>query len=655
MQWRITMFNIKKRSIVAVMVAGILFGTILGTFFALTQDLPQIRALESFQPSSTTRIYSLENKLLAKFYIEKRDPVPLSKMPAYLKQALIATEDRNFYHHSGIDLKGILRAIIKDVMAGEFVEGASTLTQQLAKTLFLTPKKSITRKLREAFLAFQIERRYTKDEIITLYLNQVYFGSGAYGVEAAANVFFGKSVDQLTLAQCALVAGMPKLPSRYSPLINKALATKRRNIVLMQMHHVGMIDADQYQRARAEAVPDPPEHGNKGYGLYFLADVKKQLEETIGPEILYRGGLSVFTTLSLPLQTAAENACENGLSALTTRMQQQEIENPSPQCALVSIDVPSGGILAMVGGRNHQKSSFNRATMAMRQPGSAFKPIVFALAVERGFPQNKLLLDAPIVFRGADNGNDWQPENFSRTYDGEMTMRTALARSKNIPAVRLMETLGPGSVISFARQFGIDAPLSPNLSLVLGTSEVTLLDLTAAYAVFPAGGRWVEPVYVLRVVDQNGRLIWSSRPEKQIVLSKTGAAIMADMLSGVVKEGTGRMAMTLGRPVAGKTGTTDQYKDALFIGFSPSVTTGVWVGQDVHETLGKGETGAKAALPIWIDYMEAALTARPYEAFGIPGDTVTAFIDPISGDIKLENDTGAVPALFKKGTEFRSR
>ncbi len=639
----------KKALFVAVTAMAILFGSFLGAVLSLTRDLPQIRALESFRPSATTRIYSIENELLAEFFIEKRDPIPFGKIPPLLVSALIATEDRNFFGHSGIDLKGIFRAIIRDILAGEFVEGASTLTQQLAKTLFLTPRKSIDRKIKEAFLAFQIERRYTKEEILELYLNQIYFGSGAYGVEAAANIFFGKPSETLTLSQCALIAAMPKAPSRYSPLVNKDLAIKRRNIVLKQMHDVGLINRDEYQKAKEERLPLPPPQAEATKAPYFTSELRKQLEEIIGPERLYHGGLSVFTSLSLSLQTAAETACEKGLAALKKRRGAKGLFPMDPQCALVAIDVPSGGILAMVGGSDYHKTPFNRATDALRQPGSAFKPIVFALGIERGFTQASRLLDAPVVFKGANNGKDWQPENFSHSYAGEISMRAALAHSKNIPAIRLMEKLGPAAVVQFSRKLGIDASLLPNLSLALGTSEVSLFELTAAYATFPAGGCWTAPTYVLKIIDQRGRLIWSSSPEKRVALSNTGAAIMADMLQAVVKEGTGRKALVLGRPVAGKTGTTDQFKDALFVGFSPSIATGVWTGLDVHETLGRGETGAKAALPIWIEFMGKALEARPYETFDTPADMAISYIDPVSGEPLDKEDARAVPALFRKG------
>jgi penicillin-binding protein 1A len=630
---------------------GIICGVIIGAIFGLIHDLPQIRSLESFTPSAVTRIYSVDRELLAELFIEKRDPVPLDIIPHYLKTALIATEDRKFYSHSGVDLKAIIRAGLKDIWAGEFVEGASTITQQLAKTLFLTPKKTLVRKMKEALLAFQLERRYTKDEILELYLNQVYFGSGAYGVESAARMFFGKPVKTLNLAECALIAGMPKLPSRYSPLVNQDLALRRRNVVLKQMVATGIITA----AALKEAIDEPLNLANQNINLdkapYFVQYVKKFLEDTIGPARLYKGRLSVFTTLSFQLQQAAEQAIQNGLFALEERMVQNSIIEPNPQGALVSLDVTSRGILTMVGGKDFSNSPFNRATAALRQPGSAFKPIVYAYAVERGFQQNKLILDAPVVFKGAKNGEDWKPENFSKKFQGEMTLRKALTFSKNIPAVRLIEMLGPASVARFGHSLGIESVLSPNLSLALGSSEVTLMDLTAAYAVFPNRGKWIKPFAVMEVIDHRGQVVWRVKPRKKVVMSRSGAAIMTNMLRGVIQEGTARKARGLNRPIAGKTGTTNGYKDALFIGFSPSIIAGVWVGQDRSESLGDLETGARAALPIWLEFMNAALLKRPYQYFDIPDDVVQMLMDPSTGLPLDDGAPQAVTALFKKGTE----
>ncbi len=645
--------NKKKLTILIVLIGGIFCGIAIGTFFALTHDLPQIQSLETFSPSSVTRIYSADKVLLAELFLEKRDPVPLKVIPAYLIKAVISTEDRSFYRHSGVDMKGILRAIIKDIRAGEFVEGASTITQQLAKTLFLTPRKTLLRKIKEAFLSLQLERRYTKDEILELYLNQVYFGSGAYGVESAARIFFGKSVRDLGLAECALVAGMPKSPSRYSPLVNQDLAIKRRNIVLKQMRDTGIISETDYDSALQTPLELGGKQQNSVKAPYFVEFVKKFLENALGSSKLYKGGLTVLTTLDFRLQKAAEQSTGKGLTALETRMKQKKMTDPIPQCALISLDVITGGILAMVGGKDFYESPFNRATSAKRQPGSAFKPIVYASAVERGFSQNMMILDAPVAFKNPNQKKDWKPQNFSKDYKGEITLRMALALSKNIPTVRLIERLGPSSVAQFGQTLGIESALSPNLSLALGTSELTLMDLTAAYAVFPNMGKRIKPFSVMEVVDRSGQIVWQVKPEQKVVMSRSGAAIMTNMLSGVIQEGTGKKARVIKRPVAGKTGTTDNYKDALFIGFSPSIATGVWVGQDEPKTLGKWETGAKAALPIWIDFMTQALAYRPLQYFDIPDDVVKVSMDPKTGRLAPNETPGSVPALFKKGTEPR--
>ncbi|MEW6673170.1 MAG: PBP1A family penicillin-binding protein [Thermodesulfobacteriota bacterium] len=642
-----------KLLILLMVIAGVLCGMTVGVFLSLTHDLPQIRSLETYKPSAVTRIFSADHILLAELFVEKRDPVPLAMVPESLKAALLTTEDRNFYRHSGMDIKGILRAIVRDIWAGEFVEGASTLTQQLSKTLFLTPRKTIIRKAKEALLAFQLERRYTKDEILELYLNQVYFGSGAYGVASAARLFFGKPLGELTLAECALIAAMPKAPSRFSPLINKPLAQKRRNLVLRQMLEINIISEAQYRQAIAEPVQTPDRDGFAPSGPYFVEYIKNFLEDALGSTRLYMGGLTVTTTLSGELQKAAEHAARGGLQALEARMKKNGAVRPEPQCALVALDVQTGGILAMVGGRDFVQSPFNRATMALRQPGSAFKPIVYALAVERGFSQNQTVLDAPVIFKGAQDGNDWRPENFTKTFQGELTLRRALALSENIPAVRLIEMLGPAAVADFAFTLGVHSPLRPNLSLALGTSEVTLLDLTSAYAVFPNRGRKIQPFGVLKVTDAAGRVVWEAPPQVHMAMSRTGAAIITDMLQGVIREGTGKTSGRLSAPLGGKTGTTNEFKDALFIGFSPSVAAGVWFGNDDFTPLGKGETGARTALPAWIEFMSRTLQDRPYQYFDIPDDVVSAWMDPQTGMLAPENSPKAVAAMFKKGMEPR--
>jgi penicillin-binding protein 1A len=632
--------------------AAMISGASVGFLLALTHDLPQIQGLQTFKPAAITRIYSADKELLAERFTEKREPVPLNVMPDDLKEAILATEDNLFYEHPGVNLKSILRAIIRNIQAGEYVEGASTITQQLAKTLFLTPRKSVMRKLKEAFLALQIERRYTKDEILELYLNQVYFGSGAYGVEAAAQIFFGKPVQDLTLAECALIAGMPKSPSRYSPLINPSLALKRRAVVLQQMARTGLITPQELQAATAAPLHLAEQGDASIKAPYFVAFVTDFLESELGAATLYRTGLTVYTTLNYAMQQAAERAITEGLEGLAARMKRGGLlQEEYPQAGLVCLGASRGAILAMVGGRSFEESRFNRATMARRQAGSAFKPMVYALAIEKGFRQNDILWDAPVTYQGTGANEAWRPENFSGTFHGEVTLRTALALSKNIPAVKLLHKLGPTRAVEFAHRMGITSPLDPNLSLVLGTSEVTLLELTAAYGVFPNKGVWTRPFGIIEVLDREGRSLWREKPQRRPAISPETAAVTTDMLRAVVLEGTGRAARRIGRPLAGKTGTTDGYKDALFIGFSPTIVTGVWVGLDHHGTLGDKETGAKAALPIWMHFMEQVLRGQPYHDFALPEGVVKVHMDAKSGLLASENCADALWAVFKRGTE----
>ncbi|MDY6903463.1 MAG: PBP1A family penicillin-binding protein [Thermodesulfobacteriota bacterium] len=635
--------------IVIIVLSAVFAGTGGGLFFAIAHDLPQIRQLETFSPSAVSRVYSADNTLLAELFAEKRTPVAYQDIPQPIIKALIATEDNRFFEHSGVDLKGVLRAVIKDIMALDFVEGGSTLTQQLAKTLFLTNEKSLIRKVKEAFLAFQLERRYTKKEILAFYLNQVYFGSGAYGINAAAQTYFNKYPGELTLSECALIAGMPKSPSRYSPLVNKERAKWRRDIVLGQMRNNGIITEAEYKTAVQSPIMLNPGSRRMRKAPYFIEYIKNILEQTVGEARLYRGGLTIQTTLVDSLQQTAENAVDKGLTALARRMAQKSIDHP-PQAALVALDVDTGGILAMVGGKNFQDSPFNRAVSARRQPGSAFKPIVYACALSHGYTQATTILNTPVVYPGARRGETWEPRNFSKTYTSEMTLREALVHSKNIPAARVINKLGPASVARFAAELGITSPLAPYLSLALGTSEVTLMETTGAYAVFPRMGKYIKPYGITRVLDRNGRILWQAKPGEKIVMPAADAAIITDMLEGVINNGTGRRANDIACPIAGKTGTTDSFKDALFIGFSRKIAAGVWTGTDDYTTLGKWETGASAALPIWKQFMQTAHKTVPCLAFDVPDGVVRVRIDPITGKRQKYADAG-VAALFKKGTE----
>jgi len=625
---------------------GIFFGILAGFFFSLGHDLPQINSLKQFKPSAVTTVFSSDNKIIEKFYIEKRFPVSLEKIPKNLISALITIEDKNFFIHSGINLKAILRAIFQDMKTRSFKQGASTLTQQLAKTLFLSSEKSITRKIKEALLTLQIERRYTKNEILELYLNLIYLGSGVYGVEAASQTYFGKSVNYLTLAESALIAGLPKSPSVYSPLKNPDLAKKRRDIVLQQMLTAKVITVAQYDVAKAVVISSPSQQAYQKQAAYFIEYIKTSLNERFDLYNIYSKGLNIYTTLDLDLQQAAETAISKQMQMLENRMSQNGIDPSKAQCALIAIDVKDGGILSMVGGKSFKESSFNRAVQARRQPGSAFKPFIYATAIIMGFSQNDKLLDSPLSYR-LDNNKTWQVDNFSKTFLGETTFRKALALSKNTPVVRLIERIGPNMVIDFAKKAGISSDLHSNLSLALGTSEVSLIELTASYIPFANMGIKVVPFPIIKITDSDSRIIYQNTTQKQSIMSRQNAAIITDMLKAVIREGTGKKAMVIQKDIAGKTGTTDNNRDALFIGFSPDIAVGVWVGNDDASSLGKHETGASAALPIWIDYMEHFLSNRSYQYFDIPDGTKMVYMEPDTGEISEEKTSTTVKTLIK--------
>lgn len=632
--------------VLSIALVGIFFGILTGIFFSLIHDLPQINSLKQFKPSSVTTVFSSDKQILTRFYIEKRFPVSIEKIPKNLINALVTIEDNKFFTHSGINLKAIARAIIHDLKAGKFKQGASTLTQQLAKTLFLTPEKSIVRKIKEAILTLQIERRYTKNEILELYLNLIYLGSGAYGVEAACQTYFEKSVSDITLCEAALIAGLPKAPSVYSPINNPDLAKKRRNLVLKQMLAAKIITLPEYNFSKTQEIILVSQKTKKSDAGYFIEHIKTILKKQFDLQKVYSKGLNIYTTLNLDLQMAANKSVSKHMASLETRMKKQGLNPEKTECALIAIDIKTGGILSMVGGKDFKKSVFNRAVQAKRQPGSAFKPFVYATAITLGFSQNDKLLDAPLSYRLNDT-KTWQVNNFSKTYLGEITFRKALALSKNTPVVRLMEMIGISKVIEFTKNAGVSSQLHHNLSLALGTSEVSLIELTASYIPFANMGIKVPPFSIIKITDSDSRIIFQTTVMKQSVMSRQNAAIMADMLKSVILEGTGKKACIIQKDIAGKTGTTDNYKDALFIGFSPDIAVGVWVGNDDPTPLGRYETGARAALPIWIDYMKYFLSNKSYQYFDIPDGTKMIYMNPDTGRITKTKAFHSVKTLIK--------
>lgn len=634
-------------AVTALLLFAVGTGVVFGFGLAVTEDLPQIEALESFEPHAATRIMSADGEIIAELFVEKRTPVPLEDIPLLIRKGILSTEDRNFYHHHGVDLKGIARAIVHDILAMRFVEGASTITQQLSKTLFLSPEKTINRKLKEAILAFQLERRYTKDEILELYLNQIYYGSGAYGVAEAARIFFDKELPELTTAECALIAGMPKLPSRLSPLVNPGASVRRRNLVLYQMKETGAITKEEYEKAAKEKLhPAPREKRNNA--LSFIRYLKQEIRDAVSEDQMYKGGLVIETTLSSALQAHARECLNAHIEKIrvSDSRDMEDIEG-----AIVCVDVETCGILAMVGGRDEANAGYNRAVDARRQPGSAFKPVLYAYAVENGWSQADIIKDAPVAYTGKNPSGKWRPGNYSGRYHGDVTLRHALTHSLNVPAVRLMEKMKPENVAMFAKKMGIHSPLSGSLPLALGASGASLLEMTTAYSVFPRKGVYIAPHSVVRILNREKKVIYENKPERHIAMSREGAAIMTNMLEGVILEGTGKKARVLPGQVAGKTGTTSKYRDALFIGFSPGLAAGVWVGRDSYASLGKGMSGGKLALPIWIDIMKTALTPQAPAYFDIPDAVVKIPFDPKTGARLSETAPKAVSAIFRKGSE----
>ncbi|MCK5349605.1 MAG: transglycosylase domain-containing protein, partial [Desulfobacula sp.] len=481
---------------------------------------------------------------------------------------------------------------------------------------------------------------------LELYLNLIYLGSGAYGVEAACQTYFEKSVSDITLCEAALIAGLPKAPSVYSPINNPDLAKKRRNLVLKQMLAAKIITLPEYNFSKTQEIILVSQKTKKSDAGYFIEHIKTILKKQFDLQKVYSKGLNIYTTLNLDLQMAANKSVSKHMASLETRMKKQGLNPEKTECALIAIDIKTGGILSMVGGKDFKKSVFNRAVQAKRQPGSAFKPFVYATAITLGFSQNDKLLDAPLSYHLNDT-KTWQVNNFSNTYLGEITFRKALALSKNTPVVRLMEMIGISKVIEFTKNAGVSSQLHHNLSLALGTSEVSLIELTASYIPFANMGIKVPPFSIIKITDSDSRIIFQTTVMKQSVMSRQNAAIMADMLKSVILEGTGKKACIIQKDIAGKTGTTDNYKDALFIGFSPDIAVGVWVGNDDSTSLGKYETGARASLPIWIDYMKHFLSKKSYQYFDIPDGTKMVYMNPDTGIITKEKTLYSVKALMK--------
>jgi penicillin-binding protein 1A len=656
--------------VLVILVPLLMAGAVYGLFVVWGHDLPSPRRPQEVEPPRNTVILDRYGEPIDEFFVENRNPVPLEQIPEVMRNAVLATEDRRFYRHWGVDLAGIVRAVLSNLAAGGIRQGASTITQQLARNVFLSHSQTVERKIKEAVLAIRLERSFSKEEILELYLNQIYFGEGTYGVEAAARRFFGKSCRELTLPEAALLAGLPANPSAYSPLRHPQAAERRRNAVLRKMEAAGWIDGQSRRAAEATAVALSPSSGRASSNApYFAEMVRQELMDRFGADKVYGGGLTVHTTLDLRLQHAAESALEDQLEAIEAkealvyrRLRGTSVRSeaaggrqaitPYLQGALVALEPQNGAVRALVGGRDFNDSNFNRAVQARRQPGSAFKPIVVAEALKEGHRTNEILLDAPVTYRWGTQV--WSPKNFDHDFSGNVTLRYVLMKSINVPSVRLLDRIGPRNVIRLARDFGIEGPLVPQLSLALGTGEVTPLELTSAYATFADNGIRQTPYVIERVEDHFGNVLQEHKPESREVLDEKTSYLMVSLLQSVIDRGTGNPARSkydFAAPAAGKTGTTDDYSDAWFVGFVPRLACGVWVGFDEKKSIGSRMTGAAAALPAWTSFMKTAVEVYGKEDFVAPEGVVSVATCQQSGLLATPGCPRVVNDVFVAGTQ----
>jgi len=756
--------GVLRRAFVRILLTLIAVGVlgaagVLGLVARYAAELPPVETMRDYNPGLVTKVYGADGSVVGEFFVERRVIVPLDKIPKSLQDAFLAAEDSTFFAHHGLDFKAMVRATVANVLAGGVVQGASTITQQVARNMFLSSERRFARKIKEAILAYRIEKNFTKQDILGLYLNHIYLGQGAYGVQAAALTYFGRPVDQLNLLESAVLAGLPKAPSAYSPIQHPERALKRAGYVLTRLAETKAITLEQAKAAAQLPLRLQSASPVAQRGAFFLEHVRRMLEKTYGSDAIYRGGLEVRTTLDPKLQAAAEIAVRAGLREVDKRRgwrgplkrlgtadtaqieglirgidswpatlavgdivpavvrevtdreaivrvgagegvlpvaemrwvygQNREDRMKSPrqvlragdqllvrviapggpgggrarvgldqdpdvEGALLCQDVHTGAVLAMVGGFDFARNQYNRALQARRQPGSAFKPFIYAAALESGaWTPASVIDDAPIEFENRDETGKlkiWRPTNFENEFYGPTRLRVALNHSRNVVAIKLMQAVGVQKVIAAAQRMGVASPLAPDLTLALGSSSLTLQELTTAYGSIADGGVRHEPLTILSVKDRSGKVLEEHVPSSAEALSRESAHVLTSMLQTVVSDGTGWKVKELGRPVAGKTGTTNDYVDAWFMGFTPDLVTGVWVGLDKRESLGWHETGSRAAIPIWLGFMTAAVEGRPASVFPVPPGVVFAKIDPGRGVLAAPESTDAFVEIFRSGT-----
>jgi penicillin-binding protein 1A len=751
----------RRAGLVALFIVAALLGIASGVIFAYAGDLPQISALDDYSPSTITRVYGSRGEVVAEFAVQRREVIAYDAMAPKLRQAIMAAEDADFERHIGLSVPHIVMAATRDVLGairdrltGQRTrpKGASTITQQLARGLF--PEAvgfqigdvSLERKIKEAIVAIQIEKRYTKREIFTLYANQMYLGEGAYGVEAAARSYYGKSAKDVTLDEAATLAGLFQT-WRNAPTVNMERAKRRQTYVLQRMAEEGYITRQEADEAgkRAIVLATAATQSNS-IAPYFGEEVRKELEARYGAKRLYENGLSVYTGLDVKLQEAANRALDDGLRRIDRRrgfrkpkrnviaeghttdafrhprwdrpMAVNDVvpavvtaadaasiqlragalrllvdkkgfawtgkaaatqlvsagdlvearlltvdgaaqtatasleQPPVVEGAVLAIDNRTGQIKALIGGYSFERSKFDRAVQAYRQVGSAFKPIVYTAAIDRGYTPATIIMDTPASFPGGAGAPTYTPLNYDKKFEGPITLRRALEDSRNVPAVRVMDQVGPAHVIQYARRLGLESPIPPYLAVALGAAEATLLEMTSAYSVFPNQGVRMRPYPIAKVVDREGNVLEENRPEPKDAIRADTAFVMTNLLRGVVQRGTAGKAASLNWPLGGKTGTTDDYTDAWFIGFDPDITIGVWVGLDQKKPIGQNMTGAEAALPIWMDIMKAWIGDRTEPpAFTPPGNIIFVNVDKATGSAADPATPGGISEAFIAGTQ----
>lgn len=630
--------NLLKKTLLAGSVLGI-FGLISASIFVayISKKLPDIESINTYIPAETTKIYAKDGTVLAELHQEEnRILIPIEKISPNIVKTVIAMEDTDFYKHNGINIKGIMRAIYVDIKARSFVEGGSTLTQQLARNLFLYKQKKIVRKLAEMVLAIKIEKKFTKTEILEMYLNQVYWGHNAYGIESASRMYFGKPSAELNLSESAALVGMLSGPELYSPFRNFQRCKERQKIVLQRMRKLEIISLQEYRAALNETLVLAERKKHRYKAPYFTSYVVEKLVEMYGEESTYTSGMNVYTTLDYNLQQHAEKVVKEAieLGQQSYWIKGEKVENLNyNEAALLSIDPRNGHILVMQGGASYKDTQFNRTVQAFRQPGSAFKPFVYLAALEKGLSPGTFIEDKPITFNTIEG--TYEPLNYTLKHLGNIPMTKALERSVNVVAVKLNDLVGPQNVVNVARKSGIVSPLKPILSLPLGANEVTMMELTTAYMTFANNGIKVNPVAILKIEDRDGIPLYKHVKREKRVLDANHVAALVEMMQGVVNYGTGRGAK-LPRPIAGKTGTTSDYKDAWFMGFVPQMVTAAWVGNDDNDPM-KNVTGGWIPAYMWKEFMKEALRNVKAQSFPRPRGMVVR---------KVNWDTGLLASEF---------